>query len=71
MTDRKYSEEANLYYLAQPSVFYRIVLNDFVNTFFSLINEIKRFMCVVIVAESRLLSLDKKSVTLHKADVMV
>ena len=60
-----------MYCLAQPSVFSHIVLNDAVNTFLSLGNEIKRLLCVVAVAASCLVSSDKKSETLHDVDVMV
>ena len=51
-----------MYCSSQPTVFLHIILNDVVNTFLSLANEIKRLMCVVLVAASCLLSSDKKRV---------
>ena len=57
--------------MAQPSVFPHIVTNDAVNIFLSLRNEIKRFLCAVVVASYCLLSSDKKSEILHDVDVMV
>ena len=49
-----------MYCLAQPSVLSHIVLNDVVNNFFSLINEIKRSMCAVVVTAYYFLSSYKK-----------
>ena len=59
-----------MYCSAQPSVFSHIVLNDVVNTLF-LSDDINRFLCAVVVAESCLLSSDKKSEILHAVDVKV
>ena len=60
-----------MYCLAQTSVVYHIVLNDDVNTFLSLRNEIKCLMCAVVVAAFFLISSDKKSEILHDVDVIV
>ena len=49
-----------MYCSAQPSVFSHIVLNDVVNTFSFLSNDINRLLCAVVVAESYLLSSNKK-----------
>ena len=49
-----------MYCLAQPSVLSHIVLNDVVNNVFSLIHEIKRSMCAVVVTASYFLSSYKK-----------
>ena len=46
-TDIRYSAEARLYCLAQPSLFYHILINDVINNVFYLSNEIKRFLCAV------------------------
>ena len=59
-TDIRYSFEAYLYCSVQPSVFYHIVLIVDVSTFSFFYISIKRLMCVVAVAESCLLSSDKK-----------
>ena len=61
-----------MYCSAQPSVFSHIVLNDVVNAFFYLSNEIKYLLCVVLVVASCLISSDKKKrEILHEVDVMV
>ena len=60
-----------MYCSEQPLVFYQIVLNDVVNTFFSLSNEINCLLCAVVVEASCLLSSDKKNETLHAMDVTV
>ena len=60
-----------MYCLEQPLVFYHIVLNDVVNIFLSLNNEIKRFLCALVVAASSLLSSNKNSEILHDVDVIV
>ena len=49
-----------MYFLAQPSVFPHIVLNDALNIFFNLSNGIKSLMCEVVVSASCFLSPDKK-----------
>ena len=60
-----------MYFSAQTSVFSHIILNDVVNNFLSLRNEIKRLLCAVVVGAYFLISSDKKSETLHGVDVMV
>ena len=57
--------------MAQPPVFYHILLNDVVITFFSLRNEIKCLLCAVAVAAPCLLSPYKKNQILHEVNVMV
>ena len=53
------------------AVFHYILINDVVDTYFSLSNEIKRFLCALVVAESCLISSDKNIEILHDVDVMV
>ena len=60
MTYISYSAEAHMHCSEKPSVFSHIVLNDVVNDFLSLRNEIKRLLCSVVVAASCLISSDKK-----------
>ena len=48
-----------------------IVLNDVVNNFFSLSNEINRLLCALLVAASCFILSDKKSEILHDVDVIV
>ena len=60
-----------LYNSAQPSVFSHILLNDVVNTCLFLSNDINCLLCALVVAESCLLSLDKKSEILHAVDAKV
>ena len=60
-----------MYCSAQPSVFSHIVLNDVVNPFLFLINDINRLLCDVVVVASCLLSSDKKIETLHDADMIL
>ena len=52
-------------------MFYHIVLNDVINTFLYLRNDINRLLCAVVVAASYLLLSYKKSETLHDVEVMV
>ena len=54
-TDIRYSAESRMYCSAQPSVFSHILINDIVNTFFSLRNEGKLLLCAVLVAASSLI----------------
>ena len=65
----RYSAEAHIYFSAQPSVFSHIVINVDVSTFFY--SSIKRFLCEVVVAESCLLSSDKKNETMHGVDTIL
>ena len=60
-----------MYCYAQPSVFYRIVINDVVNTCLFLSNYINRLLCAVVVSASFLLLLYTKNETLHEVDGMV
>ena len=60
-----------MYCSAQPSLFPHILLNDVVNNFLCLSNDLKRFLCAVVVAAYCLILSDKKSEILHDVDVMV
>ena len=60
-----------MYFSAQPSVFYHIVLIDVVNTCLFLSNDINRFLCAVVVVASYLLSSYKKSEILHAVDMVM
>ena len=60
-----------MYFSAQPSVFSHIVLNDVVNTCLFLSNDINRFLCAVVVAESCLISSDKKGEKLHAVEMVM
>ena len=52
-------------------MFYHIVLNDVVNTFLFLSNDIIRLLYAVVVAASCLILSDKKSEILHHVDVIL
>ena len=52
-------------------MFSNILLNDIVNAFLFLSNDINRLLCAVVVAASCLLSSEKKSEILHDVVVMV
>ena len=52
-------------------VFHHNVLNDVVNNFLFLSNDINRLLCAVVVAASCLLSSDKKSEILHAEDMVM
>ena len=71
IADIRYSAEAHMYCLSHPSVFSHIVLNDVVNMFLFLSNEINALLCAVVVAASCFLLSDKKSEILHDADVIL
>ena len=52
-------------------MFSHILLNDVVNTFLFLSNDINRLLCAVVVTASGLLSSDKKNEILHAVEVIM
>ena len=52
-------------------MFFQILLNDVVDTFFPFSNEINFLLCAVVVAESCFLSSDENSETPYDADVIL